>query len=188
MRDFYEDNVCDYEVIDVKGDIIIEEMEVACFAMLPESEEGNIIKIYSLLCKPTEKYIADYMDFINEIQPIDWDGSEVVSFETTGERAKDLAICCMIRMLWEENGINLDLFFNTLLYELKEKDPIKRFIKAYNTTGVVGRYTGQGHAFGAKTMYKLKLANKSLKTFKEAYDLANHSDFFTNTSIKRKNF
>lgn len=186
MRNSYEENICDYLVTSAEGDIIVDETEVACFAELPASEKGNKIKIYSLLCKHTEKYIADYMDFLNEIQPMDWDGGDVVSFETTGTRAKDLAICCMIRMLWEKNDIDLDLFFNTLLYELKEKDPIKRFIKAYNTPGVIGSYTGQGHAFGYSMRHKLALTNKSLKTWKKFAKFKNHYDFFTNSTVKRK--
>jgi hypothetical protein len=185
MRIDYEENICDYEVITAEGLVVADESGVACFADLPNSKEGDTIKIYSLLCEHTKSYIADYMDFINEIQPMDWDGGDVVSFKSTGTRAKDMAICCMIRMLWEKNDINLNLFFNTLLYELKEKDPIKRFIKAYNTKGVIGHYTGQGHAFGYSMRYKLALANKSLKTWKKATNFKNHYDFFTNSTVKR---
>ena len=186
MREDYEDNCCDFEVLNSKGEVIVYEQEAACFAEIPDSpQDYQTIKIFDILCEPTETYAEDYIEFINEIHPIKWGGRDIVSFETTGNRAKDLAICCMVRMLWEKNNINLDLFFNTLLYDLIEKDPIKRFIKAYNTNGIIGRYSGVGHAFGYTLKYKLALKNKSLKSFKTAIDIHNHYDFFTNTETKR---
>jgi uncharacterized protein YpuA (DUF1002 family) len=87
-------------------------------------------------------------------------------------------------MLWEENDINLDLFFNTLLFDLKKvKDPIKRFIKAYNTKYIIGRYTGCGHAFGYNLNYKLRL--KSLEQFKKADNINNIYDFFSSVTTRR---
>jgi hypothetical protein len=183
MRDYYEVNKVSFKVFYKNGEERLNLKEVACFHGLPRDKEYKKIVINKILCVHTKHFAKDYIRFINEIHPIVL-RRNTVTFNTTGNRAKDLAICSMVRMLWEENDINLDLFFNTLLFDLKKvKDPIKRFIKAYNTKYIIGRYTGCGHAFGYNLNYKLRL--KSLEKFKKADNINNIYDFFSSVTTRR---
>lgn len=183
MRKNYETNKVFYKVFYEDNEKKREYKGDACFSNLPHNKNYKKILISNILCEHTSHFTKDYISFINEIHPIVLKRN-TVTFNTTGNRAKDLAICSMVRMLWEENDINLDLFFTTLLFDLKKvKDPIKRFIKAYNTNYVLGRYTGVGHAFGYSIRYKLRL--KSLEGFKKANDIKHIYDFFSNVSARR---